>query len=35
MRLEEIESPRVLKGMSVEEMNDLASQIRSELVATV
>ena len=35
MRLEEIESPRVLKGMSVEEMNDLALQIRSELVATV
>ncbi len=35
MRLEEISSPAVLKTMSIDEMNDLASQIRTELVATV
>lgn len=35
MRLDEIESPEVLKSMSLEELQDLADQIRSELVATV
>lgn len=35
MRLDEIQSPGVLKGMSVEEMRDLAAQIRRELVATI
>ena len=35
MRLDQIESPQVLKSMSVEEMADLATQIRSELVSTV
>lgn len=35
MRLEEIESPKALKSMSVEELADLASQIRTELVSTV
>lgn len=35
MRLEEITSPKVLKSMSFAEMDDLASQIRTELVATV
>ncbi len=35
MRLDQIESPKVLKGLSLDELNDLAGQIRSELVATV
>lgn len=35
MRLDEINSPKVLKEMSLEEMTDLAAQIRSELVSTV
>ena len=35
MRLDQIESPRALKELSVDELNDLAGQIRSELVATV
>ncbi len=35
MHLEEINSPKVLKTMSIAEMNDLAVQIRTELVATV
>ena len=35
MRLDQIESPKVLKDLSVDELNDLAGQIRSELVATV
>lgn len=35
MRLQQIESPKVLKDMSVEEMGELASQIRTELVSTV
>ncbi|MDD6050164.1 MAG: 1-deoxy-D-xylulose-5-phosphate synthase [Clostridiales bacterium] len=35
MRLEQIESPRILKDMSIDDMTDLAGQIRSELVATV
>ena len=34
MRLDQIESPDILKDLSMEELNDLASQIRSELVAT-
>ncbi len=35
MRLDQIESPKILKDLSVDELNDLAGQIRSELVATV
>lgn len=35
MRLDQIESPQILKDLSIEEMHDLAGQIRSELVATV
>lgn len=35
MRLDQIESPKVLKDLSFDELNDLAGQIRSELVATV
>lgn len=35
MHLKEIESPKVLKSMSMEEMAELASQIRSELVSTI
>ncbi len=35
MRLSDIDSPKVLKSLSIDEMNDLASQIRTELVATV
>lgn len=35
MRLDQIESPKVLKDLSIDELNDLAAQIRSELVATV
>nr|MBR4279575.1 1-deoxy-D-xylulose-5-phosphate synthase [Clostridia bacterium] len=34
MRLDQIESPQILKDLSIEEMADLAGQIRSELVAT-
>ncbi len=34
MRLDQIESPRILKDLSLDELNDLAVQIRSELVAT-
>ena len=34
MRLEQIESPHVLKDLSIDELNDLAGQIRTELVAT-
>lgn len=35
MRLDEIESPRVLREMSIEEMYELAGQIRAEMIATV
>lgn len=35
MRLDQIESPKILKDLSIDELNDLAGQIRSELVATV
>ncbi len=35
MRLDQIESPHILKDLSIDELNDLAGQIRSELVATV
>ena len=35
MRLDEIDSPKILKSMSISDMNDLAAQIRTELVATV
>lgn len=35
MRLDQIESPQILKELSIDELNDLAGQIRSELVATV
>lgn len=35
MRLEEISSPKVLKGMSVGEMEALAAEIRQELVSTI
>ena len=35
MRLDQIESSKDLKNLSIEELNDLAGQIRSELVATV
>ena len=35
MRLDQIETPRVLKDLSIDELNDLAGQIRSELVSTV
>ncbi len=35
MRLDQIESPKILKELSIDELNDLAGQIRSELVATV
>ncbi len=34
MRLEQIESPHVLKDLSIDELNDLAGQIRTDLVAT-
>ena len=34
MRLEQIKSPHVLKDLSIDELNDLAGQIRTELVAT-
>ncbi len=35
MRLDQIESPKILKQLSVDELNDLAGQIRTELVSTV
>ena len=35
MRLEEITSPKLLKGMSVGEMEALAVQIRQELISTI
>lgn len=35
MRLDEIESPRVLREMSIDELYALAGQIRAELIATV
>ena len=35
MRLDQIESPEVLKDMSIPDMEDLALQIRNELIATV
>lgn len=35
MRLDEIESPRFLRDMSMDEMYDLAGQIRAELISTV
>ena len=35
MRLDQIESPKVLKELSVDELKDLAVPIREELVATV
>ena len=35
MRLDQIESPKILKQLSIDELTDLAGQIRSELVATV
>ncbi len=34
MRLDQIESPDILKQLSIEELKDLARQIRTELVAT-
>ncbi|MBQ4581165.1 MAG: 1-deoxy-D-xylulose-5-phosphate synthase [Clostridia bacterium] len=34
MRLDQIESPDILKQLSIEELEDLARQIRTELVAT-
>ena len=34
MRLDQIESPEILKKLSINELNDLAAQIRNELVAT-
>ena len=35
MRLEDIKSPQDIKGLSYAEMNDLAAQIRTELVTTI
>ena len=35
MRLDQIGTPNVLKTLSIEELEDLASQIRTELVSTV
>ncbi len=35
MRLDQIETPKILKDLSIDELNDLAGQIRSELVTTV
>ena len=35
MRLDQIESPKILKDLSIDELNDLAGQIRTELVSTV
>ena len=35
MRLDQIENPKMLKKLSIEELEDLTGQIRSELVTTV
>jgi 1-deoxy-D-xylulose-5-phosphate synthase len=35
LRLEDIKSPQDMKGLSYAEMNDLAAQIRTELVTTI
>ena len=35
MRLDQIETPKILKDLSIDELNDLAGQIRTELVSTV
>ena len=35
LRLEDIKSPQDIKGLSYAEMNDLAAQIRTELVTTI
>ncbi|MGN0794736.1 MAG: 1-deoxy-D-xylulose-5-phosphate synthase [Aristaeellaceae bacterium] len=35
MHLNEIESPKVLKGMSIAEMESLAAEIREELISTI
>ncbi len=35
MRLDQMESPRILRDMSMDEMLDLAEQIRAEMIATV
>ena len=35
MRLDQIDSPQILKNLSIESLEDLASQIRSELITTV
>ncbi len=35
MRLDQIESPKILKGLSIQELEDLAAQIRQELIGTV
>ena len=35
MRLDQIDSPKILKDLSIDELNDLSGQIRTELVTTV
>ena len=35
MRLDQIESPKLLRELSTDELNDLAGQIRAELISTV
>ncbi|MBQ7305952.1 MAG: 1-deoxy-D-xylulose-5-phosphate synthase, partial [Clostridia bacterium] len=35
MHLKDVKTPADLKGLSYEELNDLAAQIREELVSTV
>lgn len=35
MRLDEIETPKILKQLSIDEMKELAGQIRTELITTV
>lgn len=35
MRLDQIETPEVLRELSIDELNDLAGQIRAELISTV
>lgn len=35
MRLDQIETPKILKDLTIEELKDLAGQIRTELVSTV
>ena len=35
LRLEDVKSPQDIKGLSYAEMNDLAAQIRTELVTTI